>query len=75
MKIQAYILKDTGAALRLANRRQNTEDPVTEVWVPRSVIPHLKKFGNADDHPRKCEAEIEGWFARKTPELQDFKEL
>jgi len=80
MKIKAFRIKDTGAALLLANRRPDPEQspPPVEVWVPRSVIPHLKVWGlrpGQEGMTNMVHAEIEGWFVRKTPELHNFIEV
>lgn len=78
MKIKAYILKDTGAALLLANKRADFETSVTTAWVPRSIIDHLKKFGpkpGQEDAPPRAEVTVPDWFVRKTPDLELFAEI
>jgi len=80
MKIQAFRIKDTGAALLLQNRRDSMEgDPPVQVWVPRSIILTLRIFGlrpgQDENLPRMVHADVPGWFVSKTPGLEAFKEV
>jgi len=71
-------MNDTGAALLLANERQTPENTPVEVWVPRSVITNLRTWAlrpGQEGMVPMVHADIENWFVRKTPELEEFKEV
>lgn len=61
MKLQLWLV-DESAAARLFAKKPNGGG---QFWVPRSVTPTITKFNPAGDLYRRCEVEIEDWWARK----------
>ncbi len=78
MKLRAFRIKATGDALLLANERADIETTPVEVWVPRSVITYMKVYGlrpGQEGISNRVDVDIQDWFVKKNPQLENFKEV
>ena len=70
--VALWLIRSTDKAHLFSTAAQHRVDADTrQIWIPRSVIKSLVKFGNSipdDCDPgewRECEATIEDWWTRK----------
>lgn len=64
MNINAFFVKETGAAILIANDSVQKDVTATQ-WIPRSVIPFLKKTPSYGVDHCPIMLKVDGWWLEK----------